>query len=642
MSPSITITGYQGLPTHPQENADADDGGARPPQGKGARGYARKGARGQGGSHLMNGKQGRRQRAAATKGIPTKALAALLILLRAYSRASHAAARTCDLKCAHCTHALRLRGGSGVNWLSAERDDLLTRKRRRAAGISFQTIVDTEDAGRYFSPEELQRLRRQFTEGESGHGHEQGGDIVPVGMLAELRMRISIKRDKISRSLITGEPVSVSDDDGLGNFGTVNDANNNAPERGLQVAKRSLPTKNGGSSQTSGVEMPVRARKHVELSKPGVSVIDGGLWRAPGAGANSAMLNYNPSLLGENGPAATPPSEDCAVGAQSGSGHDVKQAATAEINGHGGAAAPSAAAPVETVTGQPPAQESGRKKEADSATTRHHPSSAGASAAGRTAHTNTGVTGGGEYVGWVGASLVPQPGSRLAPAEGICELVRVSGQLQVVSEAGVVIGCVEPRQAKPLVTFLRSSVPPGTLFCVCKQLERADARSAAMVQLEIVIYGPPDVHAAAERILSPSPLQTNIVGHTGFVGSTAARPMEEVETPRALVNRGPSVEDWDVQGEASVMPASAKVDREAEERELQVRSWPSQYRKVERKGTNFHPQLLCRACLICAQRRLSSRRWTTCSTKACATTRCQSSRRRPPCALASSCTSVRR
>ena len=520
----------------------------------------------------MKGTQERGQRAAATKGIPTKALASLLIVLRAYSWASHAAARACDLKCARCTRALRLRGGSGVNWLSAERDDLLTRKRRRAAGISFQTVVDTEGAGRYFSPEELQRLRRQFAEGE--HGREQGGDIVPVGMLAELRMRISIKRDKISRSLITGEPISVSDDDGLGNFGTVNDANNSTLERGLQAAKRSLPTKNGGSSPTSRVEVPDRARKHVELSKPGVSVIDGGLWRAPGAGANSAMLNYNPSLLGEDGPAATPPSNDCAVGAQSGSGHGVKRAATAEINAHCVAAAPSAASPNETIVAQQPAQESDRKKEADSATTCHRPSSAGASAAGRTAHTNTGVTGGGEYVGWVGASLVPQPGgSRLAPAEGICELVRVSGQLQVVSEEGVVIGCVEPRQAKPLVTFLRSSVPPGSLFCVCKRLKRADARSAATVQLEIVIYGPPDVHAAAERILSPSPLQTNIVGHTGFVGSTAARPMEDVENLRALVNRGPSVEDWDVQGEASVVPASAQVDREAEERELQVRSW---------------------------------------------------------------------
>ena len=39
-------------------------------------------------------------------------------------------------------------------------------------------------------------------------------------------------------------------------------------------------------------------------------------------------------------------------------------------------------------------------------------------------------------------------GSRLEAADGTCELVRVAGQLQIVTDVGVAVGCVEPRQAR--------------------------------------------------------------------------------------------------------------------------------------------------------------------------------------------------
>jgi hypothetical protein len=47
------------------------------------------------------------------------------------------------------------------------------------------------------------------------------------------------------------------------------------------------------------------------------------------------------------------------------------------------------------------------------------------------------------------------------------------------------------------------------------------------LQLEIIIHGSPEVKRAAERLLVPSPLETNLAGATGFVGSTAARTWEE-------------------------------------------------------------------------------------------------------------------
>jgi len=58
-------------------------------------------------------------------------------------------------------------------------------------------------------------------------------------------------------------------------------------------------------------------------------------------------------------------------------------------------------------------------------------------------------------------------GARLEGVEGECEIVRVAGFLQVVTQVGVAIGNVEPKQAKALIAFLRSSVPPGLTLCLC-------------------------------------------------------------------------------------------------------------------------------------------------------------------------------
>jgi len=58
-------------------------------------------------------------------------------------------------------------------------------------------------------------------------------------------------------------------------------------------------------------------------------------------------------------------------------------------------------------------------------------------------------------------------GARLEGAEGECEIVRVAGFLQVVTQVGVAVGNVEPKQAKALIAFLRSSVPPGLTLCLC-------------------------------------------------------------------------------------------------------------------------------------------------------------------------------
>jgi len=47
-----------------------------------------------------------------------------------------------------------------------------------------------------------------------------------------------------------------------------------------------------------------------------------------------------------------------------------------------------------------------------------------------------------------------------------------------VTETGEAIGNVDPRQARALVSFLRSSVPPGTIHCACKTISHQPTTSS--------------------------------------------------------------------------------------------------------------------------------------------------------------------
>jgi hypothetical protein len=194
-----------------------------------------------------------------------------------------------------CTRTLGsvlvLRGGSNTDWLATANDNGLLRKRQRAQGVSFQAVVDSEGARNYFGTDEIERLRRQFVQGQ---GED---DLVPVTLLGQLRLRISMKRDKISRSLITGEPVSISEDDGLCGFGGGDAATHPPPRQQQQRA----PT-NTSEARHSGVQAAVQAAvdRARERVAPGVERAGRRDKHARAEhDVDKALLHYNPSILGD-------------------------------------------------------------------------------------------------------------------------------------------------------------------------------------------------------------------------------------------------------------------------------------------------------------------------------------------------------
>ena len=306
-------------------------------------------------------------------------------------------------------------------------------------GVSFQAVVDAEDAHSFFSAQELERLRRYFV---PGHGPDSADDTVPAEMLAQLRVRISIRRDRYSRSLITGEPMSASDDDGLGEG--VGGSQHALPLP-LNTAARRAPVDRKPGAQGGDVYAAVQAavanaQQLAARGESGASVIDGGLKRArgPHASEDNAMLNYNPSLVGgEDLPSPAPSktanthnaSSPAAAGAGAGadadaaqSCRDVAAATLGDVAAHAAQGAGAVALGAQGVGG-------------------------GVSRA-PAAKADTGDD---EYVGWVGAEICAMPGAHLRAFDGVVELLRCAGFLQVVTEAGVALGNVEPRQAKVCV-----------------------------------------------------------------------------------------------------------------------------------------------------------------------------------------------
>ena len=195
-----------------------------------------------------------------------------------------------------------LRGGT--DWLATEPDDGLLGKRRRPSGVSLQAIIEDADGGSFFSNDELEQLRQQFVPGYKAGDID---DVVPVENLGQLRLRISIKRDKISRSLITGEPVSISEDDGVGLLGQGTDGISGrsagyhmpASQRDTkQLPRVPALSKTSSDVHTAVQAAVVRARELAQRSESGVRVIDGGTKRARSNEGTDALLNYNPSLLG--------------------------------------------------------------------------------------------------------------------------------------------------------------------------------------------------------------------------------------------------------------------------------------------------------------------------------------------------------
>ena len=451
-------------------------------------------------------------------------------------------------------HALR--GGGDEHGTVRAADHQLLGKRERAAsrspaGVSFQAVVDSEDAVRFFSAADLDTLRRQFVPlpTRTGAGGEGDGDTVPASLLGQLRLRISMRRDKYSRSLIKGEPMSVSEDDGTRLLEanakpgyTGRDGGQNAGKVTLRDAHSLEPSTS--TSVRAAVQAAVRRTKTVLGQK----------------NVGEAAQNVAKPLDASAGVAASSDGLNVAVRDDAKHmKHELRKLGAEKIMLTPGMAG------MPNNTNAPANLTLSTQKVAN-------------------VKTDDG------YIGWVGAMLVPLPGSsNVQPADGMCELVRVSGRLQVVTELGKTVGCVEPRQAKPLVAFLRASVPPGTIHCVLKTLHtstqlkaRAPALAAtqaswaaaggSVVQLEMLLYGSQMVRANAERLLVPSPLQTNFVGVSGagFVGSTAVKPMDELQVGEkddiALVNAGPSTMDW---GRKPLDAQALVRDRETEEKELQ-------------------------------------------------------------------------
>jgi len=212
----------------------------------------------------------------------------VLVLLRASAAGSTLPARA--LACAHSYECARdagarrplvLRGGAAPDQsLEGHASGGLVRKRQRVPGVSFQAVVDSAEAHRFFTAQELGWLRRQFVPEYTGK--DSANDTVPAGMLAQLRLRISIRRDKYSRSIITGQPISVSEDEGL-----VEAQAQEAPPTPSRSAARRAPVHGTAGAPGSEVHAAVLAavahtQKLAERGESGASVIDGGLKRARG------------------------------------------------------------------------------------------------------------------------------------------------------------------------------------------------------------------------------------------------------------------------------------------------------------------------------------------------------------------------
>jgi hypothetical protein len=534
---------------------------------------------------------------------------ALLVLMPSCARDPGAHTRGWAQWCPPGTPpAPSLRGGASSAHprpLEAEPVNSLLGKRDRASGVSFQAIIDGEGAHRFFNASGLERLRRQFVQPQSGGSAD---DHVPIGLLGQLRLRIGIRRDKVSRSLVTGEPVSDSQDDGLSHLGWLPEPR--APAQKRQLVENSNAKALGGSVHAAVQSAVEQARKHTQQGENGAPVVDGGVKSVCVLeGIADDLLNYNPSLLhrvvspsGSNGALSIPSTVQTTeplhhapdVGAQHGNEQVALGAEGHERNGQGGDIGLSAIRNTDSAQCASNAVGTGVLQGTQQpAKGRVNERAAGRQGVSGSPDTRANMQGSvDEYIGWVAMPLVPPHGETLEAFEGECELLRSDGQLEVVTEVGVSIGLVSAVHAKPLLAFLRRSVPPATIHCVCKTLREGGTgtrrAAGAQVQLEIVIYGPTKVRAEAERLLLPSGMQTNLAGSTGFVGSTGVRPMEEVghvaDDTGPLVNAvaGTREEQTSLlaREEAEAHAMALQVDREAEQRELQ--------RMLDVRGASWH------------------------------------------------------
>ena len=206
----------------------------------------------------------------------------VIMLLCASAAGSTLPARALAYECARARRPLALlalRGGAAPDHgPEGHAAGGLVRKRQRLPGVSFQAVVDSAEAHRFFTAQELGRLRRQFVPEYTGK--DSANDTVPAGMLAQLRLRISIRRDKYSRSIITGQPISVSEDEGL-------EEAQQAPPTPSRSAARRAPVHGAAGAPGSDVHAAVLAavahtQKLAERGESGASVIDGGLKRVRG------------------------------------------------------------------------------------------------------------------------------------------------------------------------------------------------------------------------------------------------------------------------------------------------------------------------------------------------------------------------
>jgi len=203
----------------------------------------------------------------------------VIMLLCASAAGSTLPARALAYECECARRPLALRGGAAPDHgPEGHTSGGLVRKRQRLPGVSFQAVVDSAEAHRFFTAQELGWLRRQFVPEYTGK--DSTNDTVPAGMLAQLRLRISIRRDKHSRSIITGQPISVSEDEGL-------EEAQQAPPTPSRSAARRAPVHGAAGAPGSDLHAAVLAavahtQKLAERGESGASVIDGGLKRVRG------------------------------------------------------------------------------------------------------------------------------------------------------------------------------------------------------------------------------------------------------------------------------------------------------------------------------------------------------------------------